>query len=619
MKDWIAVAAAAGTMSLTGLLAYAEEAIPIEETPAGEKKVLLWGDTHLHTSNSFDAYLNGNMTADPETAYRFARGEPVLHPFTKARVQIGRPLDFLVVSDHAEFYGGIKDIYEDGIQDPDAGFLMGLIYMYSEYTIRDAIDSGEGPAFFTDILPEGADPTTAAAGWVEAAEEAMIPGAPISLENAWQRMLDTADRYHVPGEFSTIIGWEWSSNPGGANLHRIVITDATPDVARDVVPFGSNDSPYPADLWAWLAETEAATGARFLAIPHNSNISRDLMFGRTRLNGEPVDADYARASARWEPVVEVTQIKGDSEAHPQLSPDDPFAGFEPYPFYHQRERTQQYVVGPGDFARSGLKVGLLLEAELGVNPYQFGMIGSTDSHTGLATAEEPNFWGKMALDSIPERKQDLALGKGPTGWTMQAGGLAAVWATENDREAIMDAFKRREVYATTGPRIRLEMNVEHTDGTTTLMGGEYDAGDEPPVFQIDALRDPTSGNLDRVQVIKGWIDADGETHERIYDVAWSGERQPIDGVLPAVGDTVDRVTGRFENSIGAASLSTAWQDPSFDPTERAFYYVRVLEIPTPRHSLLDAIALGMERASEGPDVIQERAYSSPIWQRPRRD
>ncbi len=547
MKYWMAVGVAA--VALTGL---AEET-----TQNDEAKVLLWGDTHLHTSDSFDAYLNGNMSADPETAYRFARGEPVLHPFTKARVQIGRPLDFLVVTDHAEFYGGIKDIYEEGIQDPDPGFLTGLIYMYSEWSIRDAIDSGEGQAFFTDILPEISDPIVAARGWVEAVGETAIPGASVSLDNAWKRMLATADRYNEPGRFTTMIGWEWSSNPGGANLHRVVVTDATPDVAADFRPFGSNDSPYPADLWAWLEDTEAKTGARFLAIPHNSNISRDLMFARTRLNGDAIDVDYARASARWEPIVEVTQIKGDSESHASLSPDDPFAGFEPYPFYHQRERTEQYVVGPGDFARSGLKEGLALERDLGVNPYQFGMIGSTDSHTGLATAEEPNFWGKMAFDSIPERKQNLALGKGPTGWTMQAGGLAAVWAANNDRDAIMDAFKRREVYATTGPRIRLEMTVEHGDGGTTAMGGEYDAGEAPPIFHIDALRDPASGNLDRVQMIKGWIDASGATHETIFEIVWSGERQLVNGVLPPVGDTVDRATGQYVNSIGAQSLATA--------------------------------------------------------------
>ena len=580
-------------------------------------EVLLWGDTHLHTSNSFDAYLNGNHSADPETAYRFARGEPVLHPFTQARVQIGRPLDFLIVSDHAEFYGGIKDIYEDGIQDPDPGLLTELIYRYSEWSIRDAIDSGEGQAFFTEILPESSDPIEAAKGWVDAAAEQAIPGAEISLRNAWQRMLDTAEQYDEPGRFTPLIGWEWSSNPGGANLHRVVFTDASPDVARDIVPFGSNDSPYPADLWAWLARAEADTGARFLAIPHNSNISRDLMFSRRQLDGEAVDAAYARASARWEPVIEVTQIKGDSEAHPSLSPDDPFAGFEPYPFYHERQRTQEYIVGPGDFARSGLRQGLELEHELGVNPYRFGMIGSTDSHTGLATAEEPNFWGKMAYDSIPARKQNVALGRGPTGWTMQAGGLAAVWARENTRAAIMDAFLRRAVYATTGSRITLRFDVVQPDGSRTAMGGEYAADDTAPVFRVSALRDPASGNLDRLQMVKGWIHADGKSFERVTDIAWAGERQIIDGVLPGIGDTVDRSTGRYTNTIGAAALEVEWRDPTFDPHEHAFYYVRVLEIPTPRHSLLDAIALGLERATEGPDVIQERAYSSPIWQRPR--
>ena len=584
---------------------------------ASEQKVLLWGDTHLHTSNSFDAYLNGNRSAGPDTAFRFARGKPVLHPFTRTRVQIGTPLDFLVVSDHAEFYGGIKDIYERGIQDPDAGLLRGLIYRYTAWSFRRAIDRGEGQALFTDALPENSDPQAAAEQWAESTAQQAVPGADVSLRNAWQRMLDAVERHHQPGEFTALIGWEWSSNPGGANLHRVVVTDAAPQQARGLLPFGSDQSPYPMDLWAWLAEQEAALEARFLAIPHNSNISRDLMFSPTRLNGEPVDAAYAAASARFEPVVEVTQIKGDSEAHPALSPDDPFAGFEPYPYYHQQSRTENYAVGKGDFVRSGLRQGLELEQDLGINPFRFGMIGSTDSHTGLATAEEPNFWGKMAYDSIPERKQDLALGQGPTGWTMQAGGLAAVWATENSRSAILDALQRREVYATTGPRIRLQVQALQPSGDSTAMGGEYVAGAGAPTFRISAMSDPASAHLDRIQVIKGWIDASGGSRERVVDVVWAGDRALDNGRLPPVGDTVDRHTGSYRNSIGAPSLNIDWQDPAFDPDQFAFYYVRVLEIPTPRHSLLDAIALGMERASEGPDVIQERAYSSPIWQRPR--
>lgn len=598
---------------------------------------LLWGDTHLHTTYSFDAFLNGNMSAGPDVAYRYAKGIPVIHPYTRTRVRIGKPLDFLVVSDHAEFLGGIRDIYYDGIQDPDPNIIESLVYRFNEWRIRRAIDSGGGADYFRDLLPVSGDPRQAAEQWGEQGGGAP-PGADISARNAWQRIIEAADAHNEPGRFTALIGWEWSSNPGGANLHRIVVSDADAATAGEFHPFSSIDSPYPEDLWAWLGETSAALDARFVAIPHNSNISKGFMFDDRSLRGEPVDADYAAARQRWEPVAEITQIKGDSETHPSLSPQDPFADFEPYEHYIQQQ-PEPYQAEPGDYLRSALKTGLEIGERVGVNPHRFGFIGSTDSHTSLASAEEPNFWGKMAFDSIPENKQVDALTLGPTGWSMSAAGLAAVWAEDNSRGAIVDALQRREVYATTGPRIRVrlfagwafeagDLDADWADAGYrggVPMGGELSppgaAGDtaSPPAprLMIIAEADPDSGHLDRIQVVKGWLGPDGRARERVYDAAWSGDRQPAaDGTLPAVGDTVDRARGTYRNDIGAPALQTLWQDPDFDPAVPAFYYVRVLEIPTPRHALLDAIALGMDSPTEGAEVIQERAYSSPVWYRP---
>lgn len=581
-------------------------------------KQLLWGDTHLHTSNSFDAFLNGNHSADPDVAYRYAKGQPVIHPYNRTRVQINTPLDFLVVTDHAEFYGGIRDIYLYGIQDPDPGIIERLAYWYNERQIRNAIDTGTGPAYFADQLPLAEDPFTAALSWNADTVGTGIPGADTSMVNAWQRIRDIADIHNQPGEFSALLGWEWSSTPGGGNLHRVVVTDADGETAGQFLPFASTDSPFPEDLWQWLADTAAATGANFVAIPHNSNLSKGTMFADQTLRGAALNADYASARRKWEPVLEVTQIKGDSETHPALSPEDEFAGFELYPYYLQRDATEAYVADKADYARSALREGLRLEQELGINPFQFGMIGSTDSHTGLASAEEPNFWGKMAYDSVPERKQGAALAIGPTGWTMSASGLAAVWAEQNTRAAIVAALQRREVYATTGPRLRVTFEATPGDGDAIPMGGKLPNGlNASPIFTVTAQKDPKSANLDRIQIVKGWLQSDGTTAEHVFNVAWSGERKlDTAGTLAPVGDTVDRTTGTWADSIGAASLSTQWQDPEFDANQAAFYYVRVLQIPTPRHALLDAIALGLEEPTEGAAVIQERAYTSPIWYTP---
>ena len=600
-----------------------------------QSTTLLWGDTHLHTNNSFDAFLNGNKSVTPSDAYRFAKGEPVIHAYNRTRVQIQTPLDFLVVSDHAEFLGGIKDIYFDGIGIEDPGLIERLVVWYREREIREAIDSGQGQAFFNNILPKPGNPREAAKNWADNLGDP-VPGAGISARNAWHALLDTADQHNTPGKFTAFAGWEWSSQPGGANLHRVVVTNADATSGRTFMPFASTDSPYPEDLWAWLERTEKETNkdtdanVRFLSIPHNPNVSKGVMFDTKTLRGNVIDSDYASQRQRYEPVVETTQIKGDSETHELLSPDDEFAKFETYAHYLS-VANEDYVVRKGDYVRSALKSGLGIEQDIGVNPFKVGMIGSTDSHTGLSTAEEPNFWGKFATDSIPENKNSSALG-GAAGWTMSASGLAAVWAVENTREAILDAMFRREVYATTGTRIRVRFfggwafQASHLDD---IAGHGYDHGvpmggtltrtsdaSGAPQFLIFAAKDPMSAGLDRVQMVKGWIDESGETFEQVTDVVWSGERQLTNGKLPPLPDTVSRTTGKPALDAGKATLSALWTDPDFQEGQFAFYYVRVLEAPTARHSLMDRIALGKENADDYPDVIQERAYTSPIWYSP---
>ncbi len=598
---------------------------------AHAEKELLWGDTHLHSSNSFDAYLNRNMTADPDTAYRYAKGLPVIHPYHRARVQIDTPLDFLVVSDHAELLGMMPTVVDgDGIPREGLGLRGRFAAWYTERFLRGAVERDEGMAAFQTLLPDHDNVEEAAA---DMNVGNAIPNMDVMARTVWQEAIQTADRHNDPGRFTALIGWEWSSIPAGANLHRVVFTSSGADVASKFHPFSSIESAYPEDLWKWLDETTEATGAQFTAIPHNSNISKGYMFPtETRLRGTPIDEAWVKARAKWETVAEVTQIKGDSETHPVVSPDDPFADFETYPHYIQ-QNPPAYDPGEGDYIRSALRNGLAIEERIGFNPYRFGLIGATDSHTGVASAEEPNFWGKLARDSIPENKNPAwTAGRGPNGWSMSASGLAAVWAEDNTREAILAAFKRREVYATTGPRMVVRVfggtefaaedvnaadidAVGHAKGVP--MGGELSSLSSAPSFLIHAAKDPKSAHLDRVQMVKGWLTAEG-TLEKVYDVAWAGDRTADpSGSVPAIPNTVDAKTATFTNEHGEPLLSAVWTDPSFDPSQRAFYYVRVLQVPTPRHSLGDALALGIDPAETGhPVSIQERAYTSPIHYRP---
>ncbi|MCP5164639.1 MAG: DUF3604 domain-containing protein [Pseudomonadales bacterium] len=597
---------------------------------------LLWGDTHLHTSYSFDAFLNQNDSADPDTAYRWARGLPVIHPYTEARVQIGTPLDFLVVSDHAEGMGVLRAVVNHSEQLGEVSGWGQLKRWFAIASIRLAMWSGNGPVVFKDLLPLKLE------HWGD--NPVLDPGNPPvndmlgditpTVATTWQSTIAAAEANNRPGEFTALLGWEWSSIPAGANLHRVIVTPNGGEQAGQYLPYGSDQSQYPQDLWQWLQATAEATGSQFISIPHNSNISKGYMFAETTLRGEPMTPDYIATRRYWEPVVEMTQLKGDSETHPSLSPDDPFADFEPFEFYLQQD-WQPYRAAVGDFIRPALGRGLQLAERLGSNPYQFGLIGSTDAHTGLSSAEEDNFWGKMAYDSIPANKTGDAVGDvRATGWDMSAAGMAAVWASDNTRQGIFDAMRRREVYATTGPRVAVRMFagwgfVPEDAASAELaaigyaggvpMGGELagpPAGDGPRIL-VSASKDPVGANLDRIQVIKGWVDGAGQSREKIYNVAWSGERElAADGSLPAVGDTVDPASASYSNSIGAAQLATVWTDPEFDPAQSAFYYVRVLQIPTPRHSQYDAVALGLDRAGDFPVAIQERAYTSPVWYSP---
>jgi len=584
------------------------------DAPAGDSRPtqVYWGDTHLHTSNSFDVYLFNTPTATPDTALRFARGLPVISPTTHVRWQLHVPLDFAVVSDHAEMVGSIPRMFAGDPEIADTRAGMALRKLGGDQS------EAQLQAVYDEIVRLGSG--LASTTGLTAQELVADMHAGDKRRSTWEANIDTVERHNTPGEFTAFIGWEWSAQPKIGNLHRVVFTPQGGGVARQFLPYSSLESGDPQDLWAWLEETSARTGADFVAIPHNGNISMGQMFPLVDQSGDPLDPEYARAREKWERVIEITQIKGDSETHPLLSPTDEFADFETFPFVLTPDgRTPDPT--EGDYVRAGLKRGLAWEAQLGTNPFKVGVIGSTDSHTGMSAVEEDNFAGKGQHDSRPElRPHPTGIG-GSRGWDMGAAGYAGVWATENTRQAIFDAFQRREVYATTGPRITLRFfgGFDFEPGDTQArdlaavgyrkgvpMGGDLQGTTgKAPNFLIAAIKDPQGANLDRVQVVKGWLNADGSTSEKVYDVALSDDRR--EGSEP-VGNTVDLKTGNYTDSIGASDFTVVWN---------AFYYARVLEIPTPRYSLLDAIALGIDVGETGhPATIQERVYSSPIWYAP---
>jgi hypothetical protein len=586
---------------------------------------VFWGDTHLHTALSFDAGAFGNRLGIEE-AYRFARGEEVTTA-TGLKAKLSRPLDFLVVSDHSDNMGFFPDL------------IAGAPHIMSDPTGKDwynRIQAGEGVAVALELIglfSQGKFP-----------EALMYLPDSKPYKAAWAETVKLAEAFNNPGTFTAFIGYEWTSLVTGNNMHRVVVYRDDASRGGQMVPFTTyppSGSPNPRDLWTWLENFERTTGGDVLAIAHNGNLSNGIMFPlEAQYDGVDLDREYVEKRARWERLYEVTQIKGDGEAHPFLSPDDEFADYETWAIGNldvSVAKTDDMLAG--EYAREALKRGLTIESTLGTNPYKFGMIGSTDSHTSLATAQEDNFFGKHSgAEPNPDRMGHLFMEseKGKIeGWQVVASGLAAVWATENTREAIFDAMERKEVYATTGSRLSVRFfgGWDFTDMDMNSrqpafagyqkgvpMGGDLPPradGSTSPTFMVYALRDAVGANIDRIQIIKGWLGDDGETHEKVYDVAWSGDRSiGSDGKLPAVGNTVDVDNANWTNTIGASELATVWTDPDFDAGQNAFYYARVIEIPTPRWSTYEAYRFGIPIPEGAPTATQERAYTSPIWYTP---
>jgi len=624
---------AMGLMVASASLMASPQDVVVTESDFAEEKVyspfvgrsypdnVFFGDTHFHTNLSFDAGLIGT-SLDANTGFRFARGEEV-RSNTGQRVQLIRPLDFLAITDHAEFIGLAPMLQTS---DP-----LLLADEWGRWAYEQFTSGQEGRMkLFAEIIRlstiEGTNP-------FESNDAARL---------IWQDFVETADDYNEPGRFTTLTGFEWTSTPKGDNLHRVVLFADDAEKTSQTLPFSMFDSEDPEDLWKFLAAYEAKTGGRAISPAHNGNTSNGLMFNGKDFNGKKITRSYAEMRMRFEPIYEVTQIKGDGEAHPLLSADDEFADYENWDVTNlsgtapKEDWMLQY-----EYARSALKLGLKLGKDLGVNPYKFGLFGTTDTHTALATTREDNYFGKYQhTEPSPDRHgRDVIPADDPSLRIMTAqevaSGLMAVWARENTRDALFDAMKRKEVYATTGTRIRVRVfggwdfapqDVHTTDFVArgyrngVPMGGDLkNAPDgKAPAFMIRALRDPDGANLDRVQVIKGWLDRKGKLHEKIYDVALSGDRKAgADGrAREPVGTTVNIEKATFTNTIGAAVLSAHWVDPDFDAAEYAFYYVRVLEIPTPRWTTYDAAFYGIELPSTVPPTIQDRAYTSPIWYTP---
>ena len=587
-----------------------------------------WGETHVHTGLSLDAGLFGNTTGH-DTAYRLARGEQVTSSSGQP-VKLSRPLDFLVITDHSDMMGIATDIQNGApniLADPKGK-------EWAEGFAKGGQAAAEAAFDLIGNFSQGTVP-------VELLEQ-YSPGAPI-YDNVWEKIIQTAEEYNEPGRFTALIGFEWTSVPKGFNLHRNVILRDNGDRASQVVPMvtqppvGSTD---PLDLYKWLDDYEKNTGGRALAIAHNGNLSNGWMFpvDKTYAGGR-VNKEYVTLRAKWEPLYEATQIKGDGETHPTLSPDDEFADYGTWDVGNlDLSELKKPDMLAREYAREALKQGLALEKKFGVNPYKFGMVGATDTHTSLSTAEEENFFGKSTSVEPSATRVEHPFVKSALGAfegdSLLASGYQGIWATENTRKALFDAMERKETYATTGTRmlVRFFGGWEFNDNDLRSrvpafigyekgvpMGGELKTAPDgkAPTFMVIALRDPIGANLDRVQVVKGWMDNDGELHEKVYDVAWSGDRQPgADGKLPPVGNTFDIEAANWTNTIGASEFATIWADPDFDAEESAFYYVRVLEIPTPRWVLYDKVRLGANIPEHVELIHQERAYTSPIWYTP---
>jgi hypothetical protein len=614
-----------------GLLPSAEDADNVVHKPSYSPYAgrnfptnVYFGDTHLHTDNSLDAKGFGAIVGVKE-AYRLAVGEEVVSN-TGIAIKLSRPLDFLVVADHSDGMGAMKEIFK------------GNPNLMTDPTVRDwnkRMNAGGEEAFLATM------------DVINSFTQGKIPAVVLDREfqkTIWDEYIDLAEAFNEPGRFTAMIGYEWTSTENGNNLHRNVLYRDDGDVARQIVPYTTAESFNPEDLWKWMQQYEDKTGGSVLTLAHNGNMSNGIMFPveRNPATGKKLGADYMKARIRWEPLYEVTQIKGDGETHPYLSPDDEFADFETLALGNLNlTAVKTDDMYQREYARQALRNGLQLEKKFGTNPYKFGMVGSTDAHTGLAAVEENNYFGKHAgTEPSPERWNHPMAKMGDKvyeGYAMSASGYAGVWATENTREALWDAMMRKEVYATTGPRMLVRFfggwDFEAADAVSRLpaaagyskgvpMGGDLSAAPagRSPTFLVAALKDAMSGNLDRIQIVKGWMDSSGDTHEKVYNVVWGdADNRSLDanGKLPAVGNTVNVATATWTNTIGDPGLISVWTDPDFDPKESAFYYARVMEIPTPRWTAYDAKRFNLgELPSNVLMQLQERAYTSPIWYTP---
>ena len=624
------------TVALAGLWLTQTVVVGQEATGSAYPNNVYWGDTHVHTSMSTgDANLLGGNYLPPDVAYRFARGEPV-RADNGILVQIRHPLDFLVVADHAEALGVAYSLQhpDSSVLDPE---LARRIYADFKTQLAKSPPHAEYLALRRKLFDD----------WKKAGG---------SATSVWKTVVAEADAHNDPGAFTAFVGYEWTSvgavPAAVGNLHRVVIFRDGAGKSDQMAPFSALDSRDPADLWDFLRRYHETTGGEVLAIPHNGNLSNGEMFALTTFDGRPLTIDDARVRSRWEPLYEVTQIKGDSETHPVLSPNDEFADFETWsswagttsnpaghpccPDWNSDELLDKKQA---EYARSALKRGLALHARLGVNPFKFGLIGGTDSHTSYATADNENFWGKYTNAAPTATRMIEPVAKGswatPLNWETAAAGYSAVWAHENTRESLFAAMRRKEVYASTGPRITVQFfggwsfdpddafrpelaRIGYHKGVP--MGGDltHPADGTAPSFLIRAVKDPDGANLDRLQVIKGWRDSRGELHEKVFNAAQSDGRKPRpDGTLRAVGSTVDVGAASYTNTIGDPELAVVWRDPDFDASESSFYYVRVLEIPTPRWTAYDTRDFGVRNVpDETPMVTRERAYTSPIWYTP---
>jgi hypothetical protein len=597
---------------------------------------VFFGDTHNHTSNSGDAFMGGNRLT-PEQAYRFARGEEVVSS-TGVPVRLSRPMDFLVVADHAEGLGLMMQVLEGNpafMSDP-------ILARWQKAMIAGGAEAAETQNEVTSRQAQGTLPPPV--------KDPKVVG-PI-MTTVWKDYTATAEKFNEPGRFTAMIGYEWTSVPGGNNLHRNVLFRDGKDKADQVFPFSAWNSEDPEKLWDWMAQYEAKTGGKMLAIAHNAGLSNGRMFEPVTHAGVPLSKDYAERRARFDVLQEVMQTKGASETHPLQSPNDEFADFGvagwEYGNLTLEDKPLSKEMMPTSYLRAGLQQGLKYESSLGVNPFKFGFIGGTDVHNSLSSIEENNFFGKMPIQEPGKNRWnhvskksswDAKLGPERVRYTYHytGAGYAAVWATENTREALWDAMKRKETYATSGSRMTVRLfggwNFKADDAKSrdlasvgyakgVPMGGDLpkaDKGAKAPSFLVAAMKDPQSGNLDRIQIVKGWVDKDGKEHEQIYNVAWSdmkARKLGKDGRIPSVGDTVDIANASWEDTIGSSELTGVWTDPDFDASQRAFYYVRAIEIPTPRWTAYDAKRFGIKMPPEVPMKHQERAWTSPIWYTP---